>query len=262
MLAYENILIHPEAGLVTVTLNRPDQLNPLDGRTIAELNTALVEIEARAGVRVVILTGAGRAFSAGGDLKGYLDLYRRPDDFRVFLDDFHDLCGAIEASAKIFIAAVNGVAVAGGLELILACDQVIAAETARIGDGHLNFAQLPGAGGSQRLPRAIGSLRAKQLILSGELLEAVEAERIGLVNRVVADADLIAEARAMAEAMLAKSPSAISAAKHLINEGLKGGLAAGLALERDYVHNYATTAPDAMEGLRAFDERREPNYER
>jgi enoyl-CoA hydratase len=105
-------------------------------------------------------------------------------------------------------------------------------------------------------------LRAKALILSGELLPAAEAERIGLVNRVVPDDELMAEARAMAERLLAHSPTALRSAKHLVNEGLKGDLAAGLALEMDYVHNYATTEPDAMEGLRAFDERRKPAYKR
>ncbi len=108
-----------------------------------------------------------------------------PDKFAAFLDDFFQLLDAIEASAKIYIAAVNGVCVAGGIELLLACDLAIAAASARIGDGHLNFGQLPGAGGSQRLPRAIGLLRAKHLILTGALLSAAEAERIGLVNEVV-----------------------------------------------------------------------------
>ncbi|MDP6708838.1 MAG: enoyl-CoA hydratase/isomerase family protein [Alphaproteobacteria bacterium] len=262
MSEYANILVEAETELATITLDRPAQLNPLDWQTVAELKAAVAEIEAQPAIRLVIVTGAGRAFSAGGDLKGYLDLYQEPDEFRDFLEDFFELLRAIEDSAKVYIAAINGVTVAGGLELLLACDQVIAAEGARIGDGHLNFAQLPGAGGSQRLPRAIGSSRAKALIFSGELLSAAEAERIGLVNRVVPDDALMAEARALAERLLAHSPTALRGAKHLVNEGLKGALAAGLALEMDYVHNYATTEPDAMEGLRAFDERRKPNYKR
>ena len=135
-----------------------------------ELKDAIAKIEGMPDVVAVVITGRGRSFSAGGDLDGYLRLYCRPDEFSAFLDDFFQMLNAIEASSRIYIAAINGVCVAGGLELLLACDLVIAAASARIGDGHLNFGQLPGAGGSQRLPRAIGLLRAKHLILTGNLL--------------------------------------------------------------------------------------------
>ena len=156
----------------------------------------------------VVITRRGRSFSAGGDLEGYLRLYRHPDEFSAFLDDFFQMLNAIEALSKIYIAAINGVCVAGGLELLLACDLVIAADSARIGDGHLNFGQLPGAGGSQRLPRAIGLLRAK----------------------------------------------------HLTNLTLTTDLATGLRREIEFVHRYATTEPDATEGLLAFKEKRKPVF--
>lgn len=260
MTGNQNILCEIADGVATVTLNRPEKLNPLDWATIRELNVTLGEFEGDPAIRVVIVTGAGRAFSAGGDLGGYLELYRNSADFARYLRDFHDLCRAIEGSAKPFVAAVNGVAVAGGLELILACDLVLASEDARIGDGHLNYAQLPGAGGSQRLPRAVGALRAKQLILTGELLSAAAAERIGLVGKVVPAAALMAEARALAESLMEKSATALKGAKHLVNAGLRADLAAGLELEMAYVHNYATQEPDAMEGLAAFAEDREPRY--
>jgi enoyl-CoA hydratase len=211
-------------------------------------------------VAVVVITGAGRAFSAGGDLTGYVKLYRSPGEFRAFLQDFHDLLAALEASEKIYIAAVNGFCVAGGLELMLACDVVVAAEGAQIGDGHLNFGQLPGAGGSQRLPRAIGVLRAKRLMLSGELLPARECERIGLVGEAVPDAQLMERAREIATSLLAKSRSGVKGMKHLVNAGMQGSLEAGLALEMDYVHRYATTDPDATEGLLAFAEKRKAVY--
>jgi enoyl-CoA hydratase len=255
-----NILVEREAGLALVTLNRAEKMNPLDGATVRELRGVAADLERDAEVAVVVITGAGRAFSAGGDLTGYVKLYRSPGEFRAFLQDFHDLLAALEASEKIYIAAVNGFCVAGGLELMLACDVVVAAEGAQIGDGHLNFGQLPGAGGSQRLPRAIGVLRAKRLMLSGELLPARECERIGLVGEAVPDAQLMERAREIATSLLAKSRSGVKGMKHLVNAGMQGSLEAGLALEMDYVHRYATTDPDATEGLLAFAEKRKAVY--
>jgi enoyl-CoA hydratase len=255
-----NVLVERAGGLAVVTLNRAEKMNPLDWGTVRELREAAAAFERDRDVGVVAITGAGRAFSAGGDLAGYVRLYRSPAEFRAFLQDFHDLLAALEASEKIYIAAVNGFCVAGGLELMLACDIVLAAEGAKIGDGHLNFGQLPGAGGSQRLPRAIGALRAKRLMLSGELLPARECERIGLVGEVVADGQLMERTRDIAASLLDKSPAGVKGMKHLVNAGMQGALEAGLALEMDYVHRYATTDPDATEGLRAFAEKRKPAY--
>ena len=260
MAADSSILVEREGGFALVTLNRADKMNPLDRETVRDLRDKVAAFERDPGVAVVVITGAGRAFSAGGDLAGYLRLYRSPAEFREFLQDFHDLLAAIEASAKIYIAAVNGFCVAGGLELMLACDLVLAAEGAKIGDGHLNFGQLPGAGGSQRLPRAIGVLRAKHLMLSGELLTAREAERIGLVGEVVTEGRLVERAREIAGSLLEKSRSGVRGMKHLVNAGMHGSLEAGLALEMDYVHRYATTDPDATEGLAAFRDKRKPAY--
>lgn len=260
MSAHQHILVEREGGIALVTLNRPDKMNPLDWATVRELRDAVAAFAREPDIAVVVITGAGRAFSAGGDLAGYIRLYGSPAEFRTFLQDFHDVLAAIEASEQIYVAAVNGFCVAGGLELMLACDLVLAAEGAKIGDGHLNFGQLPGAGGSQRLPRAIGVLRAKHLMLSGELLPARECERIGLVGEVVADAQLLERARAVATGLLGKSRSGLMGMKHLVNAGMRGSLQAGLALEMEYVHRYATTDPDATEGLRAFGEKRKPVY--
>lgn len=256
----DSVLVCRDAGLAVVTLNRPDKLNPLDWPTVRRLKADVAELEAAAEIRVVIVTGAGKAFSAGGDLTGYLELYRRPDDFRAFLGDFHDLCIGIERSTRIYIAAVNGVTVAGGLELMLCCDLVLAAADAKIGDGHINFAQMPGAGGSQRLPRAVGALRAKQLMLTGALLHADAAADIGLVNGVVPGDDLMDAARALGADLLTKSPTALKGMKYLVNRGLQTDLDAGLQLEIAYTHNHATAEPDAMEGLRAFAEKRKPVF--
>ena len=257
-----NIELEWNGQWARLTLARADKLNPLDWATVRDLKAAVAEIEARADIFAVVVTGRGRSFSAGGDLDGYINLYKNPDKFSAFLEDFFDMLNAIEASSKIYIAAINGVCVAGGLELLLACDLVIAAESAKIGDGHLNFGQLPGAGGSQRLPRAIGRLRAKKLMLTGDLVSAIEAWDMGLVTDVVPDAELDAAAAALVAKLGDKSRAGLRGAKHLANLTLTTDLATGLRQEIDFVHRYATTEPDATEGLIAFKEKRKPAFVR
>jgi enoyl-CoA hydratase/carnithine racemase len=256
--AYGNIALTIEGRTARLTLARPDKLNSLDWSTVKELRRAIAEIDSRPEVSFAVVTGQGRSFSAGGDLEGYLRLYAHPDEFAAFLADFHAMLAAIEASPKIYIAAVNGVCVAGGIELLLACDLAVAAEVAQIGDGHLNFGQLPGAGGSQRLPRAVGLLRAKHLILAGELLTAVEAERIGLVGKVATDLDGAVEV--LIGTMSQMSPAGLKGAKHLANLTLTHDLKEGLKAEMAYVHTYATTEPSATEGLLAFRDKRRPAF--
>jgi enoyl-CoA hydratase len=255
-----NIELRWGSSCVRLTLARADKLNPLDWDTVREITDAVASIEARTDIYAVVVTGSGRSFSAGGDLDGYIELYRNPDKFAAFLDDFFQMLNAIEASSKIYVAAINGVCVAGGLELLLACDLAVAAASARIGDGHLNFGQLPGAGGSQRLPRAIGLLRAKHLMLTGALLSAEEAERMGLVNEVVPDAELDAAVEVLVTRLGEKSRVGLRGAKHLANLSLTTDLATGLRQEIDFVHRYATTERDATEGLVAFKEKRKPVF--
>lgn len=259
-MAYKNILLEAREGVATLTLNRPEQMNPLDWTTVKELGACMERLEEDPAVRVVVITGRGRAFSAGGDLKAYLQLYRRADDFHRFLRDLCDVLGKIERSAKVVIGAVNGYCLAGGLELMLACDLVVASEDARIGDAHLNFGQLPGGGGSQRLPRAVGLLRAKELFFTGDWVTGREAERIGLVNRAVPAGELMAAVDELAKKILAKSPAGVRGMKYLVREGMQVPLHAGLELELNYVHHYATTSHDATEGLLAFAEKRRPNF--
>jgi enoyl-CoA hydratase/carnithine racemase len=256
---FANIILAFEGATARLTLARPEKLNPLDWATVKEVRTAIGEIDRHPEVSFVVVTGQGRSFSAGGDLEGYLHLYAHPDEFAAFLDDFCKMLTAIEASPKIFIAAVNGHCVAGGLELLLACDLAVAAESAMIGDGHLNFGQLPGAGGSQRLPRAVGLLRAKHLMLTGELIGATEAERIGLVGAVAADPE--AAVAELVAGLSRKSRAGLAGAKHLANLTLSLDLDDGLKAEIAYVRAYATTEPDATEGLLAFKEKRRPAFE-
>jgi len=255
-----NISWQETPSCVRLTLAKADKLNPLDWGTVRELKDAVAKIDGMPNIVAVVITGRGRSFSAGGDLEGYLRLYRHPDEFSAFLDDFFQMLNAIEASSKIYIAAINGVCVAGGLELLLACDLVIAAASARIGDWHLNFGQLPGAGGSQRLPQAIGLLRAKHLILTGNLLSADEAERFGLVSRVVPDGELDQAVDTLIAGLGEKSRVGLRGAKHLTNLTLTTDLATGLRREIEFVHRYATTEPDATEGLLAFKEKRKPVF--
>jgi len=257
---FERIGYAAEGGRATITFRRPERMNPLDWSTVKELRAAVATAEADPALRVVVVTGSGRAFSAGGDLEGYLTLYRDEVRFRGFLEDFFQLLDAIERSRLVYIAAINGFCVAGGLEFMLACDLAIAAREAKIGDGHLNFGQLPGAGGSQRLPRAIGVQRAKHMMLTGRLIDGVEAERIGLVAEAVPAADLAAHVDALVDGLLERSRAGVAGMTHLVNEGMRGSLADGLRMEVDYIHRYATTHPDATEGLVAFQEKRRPRF--
>jgi enoyl-CoA hydratase len=260
MAAYENLELAWEGPAARITLSRADKLNPLDWSTVKELRRAVAEVDAKPGIVAAVITGRGRAFSAGGDLDAYVGLYKQKDQFQQFLDDFFALFDAMERSSRIFVAAVNGVTVAGGLELLLACDLVYAADTAKIGDGHLNFGQLPGAGGSQRLPRAVGMFRAKHLFFTGELLPAAECERIGLVNKVVLAAELDKAVADLVEQLAQKSPLGLAKVKHLANATANMNLAHGLKHEIEVVHAYATGADDAMEGLIAFRDKRKPKF--
>ena len=259
-MASDTIIVDKQERVAWVTLNRPAQMNPLDWSTVKALLAAFRDLEADESIRIVLITGSGKAFSAGGDLEGYMTLYKRPEDFRSFLEDLCALLNLLEQSDKVIVAVVNGYCLAGGLELMLACDLAIAADSARIGDAHLNFGQLPGGCGSQRLPRAIGAQRAKDLIFSGRFIDGTEAERIGLVARVVPATELMTTARKLADEILAKSPAGVARAKLLVRDGMAMDLPRALRFEIDVVHEWATRHPDAMEGLAAFADKRAPRF--
>lgn len=243
-------------GVLLLTLNRPDSLNPLDVDTVAELHRALDDLESRPGFRVCVLTGAPPAFSAGGDLKKYLDLYESRDDFAAFLRELGRLLRRLESGSFASIAMVNGICAAGGLELALSCDLIIAAESARLGDLHINYAQLPGAGGSQRLVRAVGTVRAKSLLLTGSLHSASEALAMGLVSAVVPTEELKAVVTEQAKQLAKTSGAAVEHMKQLVNIAVNSALEDGLEAEQALVLDYATTNGDARDGLVAFLERR------
>jgi enoyl-CoA hydratase/carnithine racemase len=250
------------ATAALIYLNRPDSLNAISWDMVRGLEVALAQADADPHVRAVLITGRGRSFSAGGDLKAYLDLQRDAERFPQFIDDLMRTFGAIRTMRAPVVALVNGVAVAGGIELMLACDFAYAAESARIGDGHLNFGQMGGGGSLSYLPRTIGPNRARELMFSAELLDAAAALEWGLVNRVLPDEDLINAGLAFAEGVARRSAGAIAAAKYVMNTGIAQGtgLDAAMRLERERTALYCLTDPDSREGLIAFSEKRRPVF--
>ena len=251
-----------DAELAMLTLDRPEELNPLDHDTIRALNKALDVLDRDPRIRAIAVTGAGRAFSAGGDMKKYRTLQRDPLGFPAFLTDLHGLLAAMGAAATPVVALVNGIAVAGGIELLLACDFAVAARSARIGDAHLPYGQMGGGGSLTLLPRTVGPSRARELVFTGRLLPAAEAKEWGLVSRVVPDADLLAAGIEIGRGLAARSPLAVANAKRTLNAAYWDGTAitAGLRLERETAARYGLTSADAHEGLAAFAEKRSPRY--
>ncbi len=245
-----------------VRLNRPDQLNPIDGRVLEELDAAVTDLVDDSKVRAILITGAGRAFSAGGDLKAYVALQRDPVRFPRFVSELHRVFGRLRALPVPVVALVNGVTAAGGLELLLNCDFAIAGAAARIGDGHLNFGQMGGGGVLTLLPRAIGRARAAELLLSGRFLGADEALAWGLVSRVVADEGLLDAGLDFARQVAEKSPLAVANAKQVMHDvwSDNGSVASGLEYELSRDAYYCLTSFDAAEGLAAFAEKRRPRF--
>jgi enoyl-CoA hydratase/carnithine racemase len=243
-----------------VTFNRAETLNAMNWDTLRALEAQLRRAAEDPDVRAVLITGRGRAFSAGGDIKGYVKLQADPVAFPRFVDDFIRTLDLIRYMDKPVVALVNGITAAGGLELLLACDFAWMAESARIGDMHLNYAQIGGAGVMARLPRLIGPNRARELVFSGRLLSSDECLAWGLVNRVIPDDRLLAEGIEFGRSVAAKSPNSVRNVKHVINRGLETDLEAALRQERERALIHCLTLPDSMEGINAFVEKRKPRW--
>jgi enoyl-CoA hydratase/carnithine racemase len=250
------------ATAAVITLNRPKLLNAIDWKMLTCLDETIDEVLADSSVRLLMVTGAGRAFSAGGDLKQYVELQRDARRFPRFVADFHRIMGRFREVPMPTVALVNGVTAAGGLELLLACDMVVAGASAQIGDGHLNYGQMGGGGVLTILPRIVGIQRASEMLFSGRFLSAPEALDWGLIGRVVPDEDLLAAGLGIGREVAAKSPLAVANAKHVMNTVWRNSLPIdiGLALELERNSRYCLTSEDAPEGLRAFTEKREPRY--
>jgi enoyl-CoA hydratase/carnithine racemase len=245
-------------SIAWVTINRPKTLNAIDQEVLQELHAMLDQVERDENVRVVIITGGGdKAFVAGGDI----DAMRKLDVLEAlkFVYAGHEFLNRLERSSRVFIAAVNGYALGGGTELALACDIRIASERAQFGLPEVTIGLYPGWGGTQRLPRIVGSGRAKELIFTGDRISAEEAYRIGLVNKVVPHEQLLETCEKIAAKIIANAPIAIKQAKKVIHEGLQVPLPQGLVIEAEgWVVNAATE--DRVEGLTAFLEKRKPNF--
>ncbi len=252
----------PGAALVVLRLDRPEARNPIDHAAVRALREAVARLDADPDVRALAITGTGRAFSAGGDMKGYRTLQHDPVGFPAFLTELHTLLGELGSCRTPVLALVNGVAVAGGLELMLGCDYAIAGESARIGDAHLPFGQMGGGGSLTLLPRMVGPARARELVLSGRLLDAAEALDWGLVSRVVPDGELRDAGVAVARSLATRSPLAVGNAKQVLNAALWEGtpVPAALRAERETALRYGLTSSDAHEGLAAFAEKRTPRF--
>ncbi|HWE54022.1 MAG TPA: enoyl-CoA hydratase-related protein [Acidimicrobiales bacterium] len=250
------------AVAAVVRLNRPDELNPIDTPMLAALDDALDRVTSDGHVRAVLVTGNGRAFSAGGDMKKYRTLQRDPVAFPHFVAELHRVFGRLRDLPVPAIALINGVTVAGGLELLLNCDYAIAARSARIGDGHLTFGQMGGGGSLTLLPRMIGRARAAELVLSGRLLPAEEAAEWGLVSRVVDDDQLLATGLDSVRDLADRSPLAVANAKQVMNRlwADNSSVEAGLRYELERDAFYCLTSHDAPEGLAAFAEKRRPRF--
>ncbi len=248
------------AGALWITLNRPAAMNALTPRMLARLDAALAQAADDPAVRTVVVTGAGAAFCAGADLKAVRhEIAAEAGGLRRFVEGAAATMNRLETLPKPVIAAVNGVALAGGFEIVLACDLVIASERASLGDAHINFALLPGGGSSVRLPRKVGPNLAKFMLLTGEPLPASAFLGCGFVREVVPPAELIAAAERLSGALAKKSPLVLRRMKQLVDAGLDQPRQTALQLE--LVASEAHFAShDMHEGLAAFDERRPPRF--
>ncbi|MBL8837903.1 MAG: enoyl-CoA hydratase [Alphaproteobacteria bacterium] len=255
-MAYENILVETRGNVGLITLNRPKALNALSAGLIADLGHALDAFEADANVGAIVLTGSERAFAAGADIKemkdkSYMDCY---------LEDFITSgWERITTCRKPVIAAVAGVALGGGCEVAMMCDFILAADNAKFGQPEIKLGTMPGAGGSQRLPRYVGKSKAMELCLTGRLMDAAEAERCGLVSRIVPAAELVKEAVATAQQIAEMSRPIAMLVKESVNRAFETTLSEGVRFERRLFHSTFATE-DQKEGMAAFTDKRKANF--
>jgi enoyl-CoA hydratase len=252
------LLVARDGHVATVTINRPDTLNALNAAALDELRRALLDLRHDTGVGALVITGAGpKAFVAGADIRELAAL--DPAAARALAERGQHVFDLVERLGKPVVAAVNGFALGGGCELALACTLRVAAETARLGQPEINLGLIPGYGGTQRLARLVGRGRALEMLLTGDPIDAQEAWRIGLVNRVVPSAEVVPTAQALAARLAGKAPHAVRAILDAVARGLDGPLSAGLAHEAA-LFGLVTATDDMKEGTRACLEKRAPAF--
>jgi enoyl-CoA hydratase len=252
---FEFILTEVDGPIGVVTINRPSVLNALNNRAVEEIGEALSAFDRDEAIRCLILTGNDRAFAAGADIgqmaeAGAVDILRDDDTGR---------WARLRSLHKPLIAAVSGYALGGGCELALMCDMIVATESAQFGQPEVKIGIIPGAGGTQRWARAVGKARAMEVVLTGEPVSAVEAERLGLVNRVVPDGAHLDEAKRLGRLIAARPPLAVRLAKEAVNQSAEVGLSAGLELERKLFYLLFASA-DKKEGMQAFLQKRPGHF--
>jgi len=252
---FETILLTRHDRVALITLNRPQALNALNAQVVAELNQAMDALERDANIGCVVITGSEKAFAAGADIKemaglGYPGIY---------MDDLFREADRFAARRKPIIAAVAGYALGGGCELAMMCDFILAADNARFGQPEINLGVLPGMGGTQRLTRAIGKAKAMELCLTGRMMDAEEAERSGLVARIVPKAELVSEALAVAAVIAEKSLPITMMVKESVERAFEVSLAEGVRFERRVFHA-AFATQDQKEGMAAFVDKRKPSF--
>ena len=254
--AYETLIVDVEDHVGLIRLNRPEALNALNFQILDELGEALAEMDASPRVRAIVVTGSEKAFAAGADVKemgpkSFVDMFAE--------DCFTPQSEAILRCRKPIIAAVAGYCLGGGCELAMMCDFIIAADTAKFGQPEINLGVIPGMGGTQRLTRAVGKSKAMEMCLTGRFMDAAEAERAGLVSRVVPARDLLRDARETAAKIAEKSPLAVKAAKEAVSRSYETTLREGLLFERRLFHALFASE-DQAEGMAAFTEKRSPQF--
>jgi enoyl-CoA hydratase len=254
-MSYDNLIVESRGRVGLIRLNRPQALNALNRALMRELGQALGEFEADKNIGCIVITGSEKAFAAGADIKEMAEKEFTDVYFDDFCADWHQAA----AARKPVIAAVAGFALGGGCELAMQCDLIIAADTAKFGQPEIKLGVIPGIGGTQRLTRAVGKAKAMDLILTGRMMDAQEAERSGLVARVVPAANLIEEVIKVADTIASMSLPSVLAAKESVNRAFETSLAEGIRFERRIFHSLFAT-DDQGEGMNAFIEKRPPKF--
>ena len=254
-MTYTSILVETRGRVGLITLNRPQALNALNNQLMREVMDALEAFDKDDDIGAMVITGSEKAFAAGADIKEMVD----KDTLQMMDTDHVAVFGRIRTIRKPVIAAVSGWALGGGCEVALSCDMIIASDSAKFGQPEINIGVIPGAGGTQRLVRAIGKSLAMEMILNNRTLSAQEALQYGLVNRVVPVSDYLDEALKLAEEIAARAPLAVRAAKRMINHSYESFLNDGLVEEKQVFYNLFSTE-DQKEGMQAFVEKRKPEW--